>query len=111
MTSSDNSSEKTQLLYACKCPHIGYMLAGRLLCLMLGPEKELSPEMPSCTDRCQCVLQRLTGVFIHLVNKMMADVQRALWWQERTARHRYMLKLAAAESERQRVQPELAQKR
>ena len=56
-------------------------------------------------------LQRLTGVFIHLVNKMMADVQRALWWQERTARHRYMLKLAAAESKHQRVQAELAQKR
>ena len=56
-------------------------------------------------------LQKLTAVLIHLVNKLMADVQRALWWQERTARHRYLLKLAAAESERQRVQAELTQKR
>ncbi len=53
-------------------------------------------------------LQRLTGVLMHLVNKVMADVRRALWWQERTARHRYMLKLAAAESKRQRVQAGLA---
>ncbi|CAK0787078.1 hypothetical protein CVIRNUC_010294 [Coccomyxa viridis] len=46
---------------------------------------------------------RLTGVLIHLVNRTVADVRRALWWQERTARHRYMLKLAA-ENERQRMQ-------
>ena len=55
-------------------------------------------------------LQRLTGVLIHLVNKTMADVRRALWWQERTARHRYMLKLAA-ENERQRMQAQSPIKR
>lgn len=55
-------------------------------------------------------LQRLTGVLIHLVNKLMADMQRALWWQERTARHRYMLRLAA-ENEKKRVQAEFAVKR
>ena len=55
-------------------------------------------------------LQRLTGVLIHLVNRTVADVRRALWWQERTARHRYMLKLAA-ENERQRMQAQSAPKR
>lgn len=55
-------------------------------------------------------MQMLTGVLMHLVKKVMADFQRALWWQERTAPHRYMLKLAA-EDERQRMQAELAQKR
>ena len=52
-------------------------------------------------------LQKLTGVLIHLVNRTVADVRRALWWQERTARHRHMLKLAA-ENERQRMQAQSA---
>ena len=49
-------------------------------------------------------------MLIHLVNRTVADVRRALWWQERTARHRYMLKLAV-ENERQRMQAQIASKR
>ena len=49
-------------------------------------------------------------MLIHLVNRTVADVRRALWWQERTARHRYMLKLAA-ENERQRMQAQSANRR
>ena len=50
------------------------------------------------------------GVLTHLVNRTVADVRRALWWQERTARHRYMLKLAA-ENERQRMQAQSVPRR
>ena len=57
-----------------------------------------------------CVQQRLTGVLVHLVNKLTADMRRALWWQERTAKHRYMLRLAA-EKQKEHMQEELAQKR
>lgn len=55
-------------------------------------------------------VQRLTGVLVHLVNKVTADIRRALWWQERTAQHRYLLRLAA-ESEEQQRQAALSQKR
>ena len=55
-------------------------------------------------------VQRLTGLLVHLVNKMTADIRRALWWQERTAKHRYLLRLAA-ENQKQQKQAELAQKR
>ena len=54
--------------------------------------------------------QRLTGVLVHLVNRMTADIRRALWWQERTAKHRYLLRLAA-ENQKQQRQAELAQNR
>ena len=49
-------------------------------------------------------------MLVHLVNKLTADMRRALWWQERTAKHRYMLRLAAGKQQ-ERMQEELAQKR
>ena len=45
----------------------------------------------------------MTALAVRLARSLVADVQRALWWQERQARaqHRAMLAAQAAEREQQ----------
>ena len=61
--------------------------------------------MPAASDGAGCVraVQRMTALAVRLAKSLVADMRRALWWQERQARvqHRAVLAAQAAEQERQ----------
>ena len=57
-----------------------------------------------------CWLQRLTALAVHLAMRVVADMKRALWWQERQARAQQLIQLAATKARREQEAAD-AQKR